>query len=92
MLRIEREEMKIRIEKIRREVTEVEILPCPFCGREDLLVKTDNVMHMEYGRIRGVVMCNICKAQGGIAEIKGFEGEAKTEAIKLWNRRNKRRG
>ena len=84
--------MKIRIEEIRRKVKEVELLPCPFCGEEDLSVKTDNVMHMEYGRIRAVVMCNICKAQGGIAEIKGFESEAKTEAIKLWNRRSTREG
>ena len=84
--------MKIKIEKIRREVKEVELLPCQFCEGEDLSVKTDNVMHMKYGRIGAVVMCNTCRAQGGIAEIEGFESEAKTEAIKLWNRRNKRRG
>ena len=84
--------MKIKIEEIRREVTEVELLPCPFCGGEDLGVKTDNVMHMKYGRIGAVVMCNTCRAQGGIAEIEGYESEAKTAAINLWNRRNKRRG
>lgn len=82
--------MKIKIEEIKRKVTEFELLPCPFCGGEDLRVKTDNVMHMEYGRIRATVMCNTCRAQGGIAEIEGFESEAKTAAIKLWNRRSKR--
>lgn len=63
-----------------------------FAGGEDLGVKTNNVMHMKYGRIGAVVMCNTCRAQGGIAEIEGFESEAKTAAINLWNRRNKRRG
>lgn len=92
MLRIEREEMKIKIEEIRREVTEVELLPCPFCGGEDLSVKTDNVMHMEYGRIGAVVMCNTCRAQGGIAETEWYGSKAKTGAIKLWNRRSKREG
>lgn len=92
MLRIERKEMKIRIEEIRREVTEVELLPCPFCGGEDLKVMTDNEMNMRYGGIRAVVMCNTCRAQGAIAKIEGFESEAKREAIKLWNRRSKREG
>ena len=90
MLWIERKEMKIKIEEIRRKVTEVELLPCPFCGVEDLQVKTDNEMHMKYGSIRAVVMCNTCRAQGGIAEIEGFENEAKIGAIYLWNRRSKR--
>lgn len=92
MLRIEREEMKIKIEEIRREVTEVELLPCPFCGEEDLKVMTDNEMNMRYGGIRAVVMCNTCRAQGAIAKIEGFESEAKREAIKLWNRRSTREG
>lgn len=92
MLRIEREEMKIRIEEIRREVTEVEILPCPFCGGKDLSVKTDNVMHMEYGRIGAVVMCNTCRAQGGIAETEWYGSKVKTGAIRLWNRRSTREG
>lgn len=83
--------MKIKIAEIRREVTEVELLPCPFCGGEDLEVKTDNEMHMDRGA-RAVVMCNTCRAQGAIAEIEWYEREAKakTEAIKLWNRRSKR--
>ena len=108
MLRIEREEMKIKIEEIRREVTEVELLPCPFCGGEDLGVKTDSNMYERVGSIRAVAicntcraqemrntcraqaMCNTCRAQGPIAEIKGFESEAKKAAIKLWNRRSER--
>lgn len=84
--------MKIKIEEIRREVTEVELLPCPFCGGEKLEVKTDSNMYGRVGSIRAVVMCNTCRAQGGIAEIEGFESEAKTGAIKLWNRRSKRKG
>lgn len=101
--------MKIRIEEIRREVKEVEILPCPFCGGEDLSVKKDSNMYGRAGSIRAVeicntyraqamrntyraqAMCNTCRAQGPIAEIEGFESEAKTAAIKLWNRRNKRK-
>lgn len=82
--------MKIKIEEIRREVTEVELLPCPFCGGEDLEVMTNNEMNKRYGGIRAVVMCNTCRAQGAIAETKGFESEAKIGAINLWNRRSKR--
>ena len=82
--------MKIKIEEIRREVKEVELLPCPFCGGEDLEIKTDNAMHMKYGRIGAVVMCNTCRAQGGIEEIEGYENEAKMGAINLWNRRSER--
>lgn len=92
MLRIEREEMKIRIEEIRRKVTEVELLPCPFCEREDLKVKTDSNMYERYGNIGAVVMCNTCRAQGPIAEIEGYENEAKMGAINLWNRRSEREG
>lgn len=84
--------MKIKIEKIRREVKEVELLPCPFCGGEDLRVKTDNEMYMGYGGMRAVVMCNTCRAQGGIAETEWYGSKAKTGAIKLWNRRSKREG
>lgn len=82
--------MKIKIEEIRREVTEVELLPYPFCGGEDLEAKTVNEMYMGYGCIRAVVMCNACRAKGAIAEIEGFESEAKRAAIKLWNRRRKK--
>lgn len=82
--------MKIKIEEIKKEVIEVELLPCPFCGEEDLKVKIDNEMKWECGRIRAVVMCNTCRAQGAIAETKGFESEAKIGAINLWNRRSKR--
>ena len=84
--------MKIRIEEIRREVTEVELLPCPFCGGEDLEVMTNNEMNKRYGGIRAVVMCNTCRAQGGIAETEWYGSKAKTGAIKLWNRRSKREG
>lgn len=84
--------MKIKIEEIRREVIEVELLPCPFCGGEDLEVKTDSNMYGRVGIIRAAVMCNTCRAQGAIVEIEGFESEAKTGAIKQWNRRSKREG
>ena len=84
--------MKIKIEEIRREVIEVELLPCQFCEGEDLQVKTDSNMYGRRGNIRAVVMCNTCRAQGAIAKIEGFESEAKREAIKLWNRRSTREG
>lgn len=48
--------MKIKIEEIRREVTEVELLPCQFCGGEKLEVKTDSNMYGRVGSIRAVVM------------------------------------
>ena len=84
--------MKIKIEEIRREVIEVELSPCPFCGGEDLEVKTDSNMYARDGSIRAAVMCNTCRAQGAIVEKEGFESEVKTAAIKLWNRRSKRKG
>lgn len=82
--------MKIEIEEIRREVTEVELLPCPFCEGEDLEVKTDSNMYGRVGSIRAAVMCNTCRAQGPIAEIEGYANEAKMGAINLWNRRSER--
>lgn len=84
--------MKIKIEEIRREVTEVELLPCPFCGGEKLEVKTDSNMYGRVGSIRAVVMCNTCRAQGGIAETEWYGSKVKTGAIRLWNRRSTREG
>ena len=64
---------------------EIDVLPCPFCGSDDLTIS-----HIDgqwgYSSSKDYVECNYCKARGGYIEDsecgKNFE-----KAIKNWNTR-----
>lgn len=64
---------------------EFDVLPCPFCGCDNLTIK-----HIDgswgYSNSKDYVECNCCKARGGYVEDsqcgKNFE-----KAIKNWNMR-----
>lgn len=71
--------IKIRRQKIVEE--EIELLPCPFCGSEDV-----EPVSIEgswgYSSSKDYIKCNSCGAQGGIV----IDGEL-SDAIKNWNMR-----
>ena len=73
--------MKIKIRRRKIVEEEVELLPCPFCGSEDV----DPVSiegSLGYSSIKDYIKCNSCGAQGGIV----IDGEL-SDAIKNWNMR-----
>lgn len=71
--------IKIREQKIVEE--EIELLPCPFCGSEDVEpVSIEG--NWGYTSSKDYIKCNICGAQGGVVE----DGEL-SDAIENWNMR-----
>ncbi|WP_416778312.1 Lar family restriction alleviation protein [Xenorhabdus budapestensis] len=63
----------------------VEIKPCPFCGSD--ILGDDHRFDFDDKNYIAWVDCYSCDARG--PEIGWFDdvGEAHTEAIKLWNKR-----
>lgn len=71
--------IKIREQKIVEK--EIELLPCPFCGSEDV-----EPIHIcgSWGYIssKDYITCNSCGAQGGVVK----DGKL-SDAIEKWNMR-----
>lgn len=76
---------------------ETTILPCPFCGSENIEFGTFNYKESMYqDTYDSAIQCNDCEAKGGGVgiNIKYHNGRDitdydtyKKEAIELWNRR-----
>ena len=64
---------------------EFDVLPCPFCGCNNLTIHHTDGMY-GYSSSEDYVECNCCKARGGY--IKDSEcGKNFEKAIKNWNMR-----
>ena len=64
---------------------EIDVLPCPFCGSNNLTVSHIDGQY-GYSSSRDYVECNACKAHGGYVEDSRC-GENFEKAIKNWNMR-----
>lgn len=64
---------------------EIDVLPCPFCGSEDLTIRHINGQ-WGYSNSEDYVECNYCKARGGYIEDSQC-GNNFEKAIKNWNMR-----
>ena len=75
--------MKIKVREQKIVEKEIELLPSPFCGSEDV-----EPISFEgswgYSSSKDYIKCNSCGAQGGMVE----DGEL-SDAIKNWNMREK---
>ena len=61
------------------------ILPCPFCGSEDV-----TIMDVSGNGTRYCVQCNNCDALGPIYHSKNdFSDMSKQDAVTLWNKASK---
>ena len=73
--------MKIKVREQKIVVKEIELLPCPFCGSEDI-----DPVSIEgswgYSSSKDYVKCNSCGAQGGVVEDGKLD-----DAIANWNMR-----
>lgn len=77
--------MKIAIEKTVREVVEIEIKPCPFCGGEPSIKYAPG----EYGYCNPTIRveCKRCHASIEREVSSKSEEEAYKSIAELWNRR-----
>ena len=78
------------------ETTEMNILPCPFCGNQKLMVESKHHGHHYYeGTHSATVRCSKCHARGPTASCKvtrdqmRVDEDTKQRAIELWNGRAK---
>lgn len=63
-----------------------ELLPCPFCGSDDIEVHMDE--HELLGGWFGTAKCGSCDAVGSIPEIGETEDKAFLLAVSAWNERS----
>lgn len=75
--------MKIKIRRRKIVEEEFELLPCPFCGSEDI-EPVSITGSLGYVSSKDYIKCNSCGAQGGVVN----DGEL-NDAIKNWNMREK---
>ena len=62
--------------------------PCPFCGREAILVKNEHPrLHRPSRNGQYHVACYECDLMMGYDEDYGGQFDTKEEAIEAWNRR-----
>ncbi len=66
---------------------EAKLRPCPFCGGEAALKKSNEcVGHGDYICLY-YVACEKCRAEGGNANCRGDQGDLESLAVERWNRR-----
>lgn len=72
--------MKYTLTKTKVEKEEIELLPCPFCGSENL-----KPVHIDgswgYSSSKDYIECKYCGARGSVS------GDSMNKAIQKWNRR-----
>lgn len=61
------------------------LLPCPFCGSDDVYIDEPYLNEMAY--FVGHICCNVCEASVSNIYLSNSSNEAKESSIAVWNRR-----